>query len=453
MQEWNEQMDAFAIKLLTDLFGVVIEVLALRYFLQGFLGKTTLNGCQEGSLYASLMIAFWSISTFVPEDYLRTLGYGAAIIIAMLFYPGRMSRKGIVAIFYLAFLVLIEIAVYSFFVLYKGMIFDTGLDHLENYIIGSTVSKFILILLVRGSLTFKDNVIDEKIKLPMHWFFPLMIMPVISLIVLYLLSAMALKICEVDYFALYLLAIILMIAANLAVFYLFDQLLESENYKRRAMIAEQYLHQQTEYYTAMTDKNRYIRGMYHDMKNILLSLSGYLQNNDVPKALERIEEYGIELRKSQLVWTRDPVLDTVIETKLKQAEDVLCQIEVSAALPQTLECNSMDLGVILANGLDNAIEAAQQLIDPQKRKIKLKLSVQNNFVVMQIKNAVKEKVQIDHQHIKSTKENPELHGLGLENMRQLAERNEGELFWESNDDSFILTVMIKTARLPSRAKL
>lgn len=343
-------MNALTIKLLTDLFGVIIEVLALRYFLQGFLGKTKLNAWQEGMLYANLMLAFWLISAFVSEDYLRTLGYGITIIMAMLFYPGKMSRKGIIAVFYLAFLVLIEIAVYSFFVLYKGMIFDTGLDHLENYIIGSVVSKFILILLVRGAVAFKDNVIDEKIQLPLHWFFPLMIMPVISLIVLYLLSAMALKICEVDYFGLYLLAIILMIAANLAVFYLFDQLLESENYKRRVMIVEQYLQQQTQYYTAMADKNRYIRGMYHDMKNILLSLAGYLQNNDVNKALERIKKYGIELQKSQFVWTRDPVLDTVIETKLKQAENAQCQIEVSTAVPHLLKCNSMDLGVTVGKG-------------------------------------------------------------------------------------------------------
>lgn len=436
-------MDAFTIKVVTDLLGVVIEVVGLHYFLQCFLGRPHLNVWQESLLYIGLLATFWSISAFVSEDYLRSLSYVIAILTAMFFYPGKMSRKGIVAVFYIAFLVLIEIAVYSFFVLYKGMVFDTGIDQLGNYIIGTAVSKFILVILVRGSLALKDNIIDEKIQLPMYWFFPLMIMPVISLIVLYLLSAMAFKIGEVDYFGLYLLATVLMIAANLAVFYLFDQLLASEIYKRRAIIVEQHLRQQTEYYTAMTDKNRFIQGMYHDMKNILLSLAGYLQDNDVAQALERIKAYGIELQKSQVVWTKNAVLDTVIETKVKQAEKVNCQIEVSTALPSLLTCNCMDLGVILANGLDNAIEAAQQLLDPDKRIIKLKLYMQNDFVVLQIENPVKEKVQLDHKNIKSTKADPRLHGLGLENMQQLAARNNGELIWQAKETSFLVTAMIK----------
>lgn len=436
-------MDAVMIKLLIDLFGVVAEVFVLRYLLRGFLGKPQLNIWQEALLYGSLGIAFLLISTFGLKGYIRTFGYGMAVVAVLLFYPGKKQHKILLGLFYLVFLVLIESAVHSFFVLVYGEVFDTGIDQLGNYVVGCTVSKFLSILLMRIAVAFKEDVMDERTQLPKFWFLLFLIMPTVSILVLYLLLVMALKLNEVQYFGLYLLAIVLILTANLAVFHLFGKLLISESYKERVIIVEQQLQQQTAYYTAMTEKNRYIQGLFHDMKNILLSLTGYLRQNDVAQALEKIGQYGVTLQSSQQDWTNDLVLDTVIETKAELAQKKACKLHVTAALPVPLGCDSMALGVVLANGLDNAIEAVQQIKQPDQRWIRLKLGVQNGFVVVKLQNPTEQPMKISNQKIPTSKVNQELHGLGLENMRRLALEHGGDLFLQAEDALFTLTVQKK----------
>lgn len=99
--------------------------------------------------------------------------------------------------------------------------------------------------------------------------------------------------------------------------------------------------------------------------------------------------------------------------------------------------------MVLANGLDNAIEAVQQIKQPDQRWIRLKLGVQNGFVVVKLQNPTEQPVKISNQKIPTSKVNQELHGLGLENMRRLALEHGGDLFLQAEDALFTLTVTMQ----------
>ena len=61
--------------------------------------------------------------------------------------------------------------------------------------------------------------------------------------------------------------------------------------------------------------------------------------------------------------------------------------------------NAMDLCSIFGNALDNAIESAEKLEDPEKRQIKVYVYAQNQFVIIRFENFYDEAPHLSLIHI------------------------------------------------------
>ena len=114
-----------------------------------------------------------------------------------------------------------------------------------------------------------------------------------------------------------------------------------------------------------------IRSVKHDMKNNMEVLQNLLQRKYLSggKEDEEIKKYfeGIHHAVEQLDnWerTRNAVSDTVINNKFRFAEKEIKNIKLNAdsfILPESVNIQSYDIGIILNNGLDNAIEACKRM--------------------------------------------------------------------------------------------
>lgn len=111
-------------------------------------------------------------------------------------------------------------------------------------------------------------------------------------------------------------------------------------------------------------------------------------------------------------------------------------------LTEPLYVHLTDLAVILSNGLDNAIEAAQQVTE-QAPFISVTVDAKDGFVKVRISNNAVAAPVIADGKIVTTKLDKLLHGFGLESIRQLAQKYDGHSSLEYQDYVVTLKVILK----------
>ena len=204
-----------------------------------------------------------------------------------------------------------------------------------------------------------------------------------------------------------------------------------------------------------------VRSMKHDMRNTLAVISGLISASDSmpPKELQGNKEltaYLSDLMETmnQLelpFHTGNSIVDALLHMKYYEALQSIPDLRLSAEqllFPKDLPIRGYDIGIILGNALDNALEACVRLkkqepeaeafirlISFQKGKL-LFLRIENSFNGSLIRKPQSE-------FPVTAKKDRELHGIGLVNIKHVAESYEGAVDWDVAERMFILAVMLK----------
>lgn len=102
-----------------------------------------------------------------------------------------------------------------------------------------------------------------------------------------------------------------------------------------------------------------------------------------------------------------------------------------------------DIALILANALDNAIEATEKISDNAQKVINLSILNRGNHLKIEVTNPISKPIDIRNNNIYSTKQNKDEHGFGLRNIQSLARKNNGEMFVSCTDTKFKLVVILR----------
>ena len=198
-----------------------------------------------------------------------------------------------------------------------------------------------------------------------------------------------------------------------------------------------------------------IRSMKHDMKNTL-SVVLRLATEKGESENEELQAYLSELNTTfdSLDFrfkTGNSVIDTLLNMKYYEALRIVPDLQVDVKkllLPCHLAIQSYDLGIILGNALDNAIEACRNLKkkEPEaKTFIRLSSVRKDNLLIFKIENSfdgtLKRKRQVGFPETDKT--DKKVHGIGLANIKNTAEKYQGTMDYKIDGRVFILSVMIK----------
>jgi signal transduction histidine kinase len=208
---------------------------------------------------------------------------------------------------------------------------------------------------------------------------------------------------------------------------------------------------------AANDMYAELKGMRHDVKshaaNIGLLARAAASGN--PRAEEELTGYLGKLEASVdkfdfAVQTEHPVSDMVIQQKYREAAKAGIRFEADFLCPASLGLDPYELAVILGNALENAIEACLA-VPERERSIRLRSYVRGNLFFLECENSfVGERVLSGHTGLPlSGKEDPSLHGMGLENIRRCARKHLGDIDIQITRAApvgvFRLTVMLQGA--------
>ena len=192
-----------------------------------------------------------------------------------------------------------------------------------------------------------------------------------------------------------------------------------------------------------------IRKVRHEMKNHMANIKGLAgagQYGEIEDYVRRMDETMQELEYKYV--TGNAVTDVIINDKYRRAEKA--GIQFDSDFRYGGEIPVFDLGIILNNLLDNALEACEKL-EPGKGFIRFTMKRKKQFLLLDVENSFDGAVpvQAGGKFIPPTTKQSTLpgiiteHGIGLENVRDVAERYFGGVNIKVKGDVFHVTVMLQ----------
>lgn len=178
-----------------------------------------------------------------------------------------------------------------------------------------------------------------------------------------------------------------------------------------------------------------------------------LQMENLPKARAYIEELTHSYAGSASgLKVGNEIADAVVNQKYVLAQKNHIKMKVEGTLGKCLHIEQMDLCAVLSNALDNAIEAAQKVEDEEKRFVNLAFKTYRTYLIIEVKNAVKENVVSKKESLPTTKDNKNRHGIGMTSMQTTVEKYKGYMEWHCKDHCFSLILLfpMQQEHLPLR---
>lgn len=239
-------------------------------------------------------------------------------------------------------------------------------------------------------------------------------------------------------------ACILLFADVMSIF-LLDHLEKQQVAIRDNAILEQDLKIERESISAWVSAYREERKRSHDFQNQLSVLRGLVEEH---AASEQFLKYldsllNIKLPATRYIDTNRPVADVVLSQKSAIAinKDISFQMQLDDLSQFPLPDD--ELVVVLANLLDNAIEACELITDKNLRYILIRIQCSPAVTYLHVENSTAKSVTIKNNHIVTHRKQPG-HGYGLQNIRAILERHQSlyTMSYQENSKVFCFSAQI-----------
>ena len=189
-------------------------------------------------------------------------------------------------------------------------------------------------------------------------------------------------------------------------------------------------------YTALNHAYAANARLFHDFHNHIGALRRLLSHKKLEEALQYLDELQAPVQESSAVWTGDETADYLINSKARAAEASDIQYQTQVEFPRRTNLRSADLCAILGNLLDNALEAAQQVPEKDRRFIRLTIRRINQMLVIKVENSFGPSPVQKDGALKSTKQESGLHGWGLKSALTAAQKYDGTVQTSYQEGTF-----------------
>lgn len=185
-----------------------------------------------------------------------------------------------------------------------------------------------------------------------------------------------------------------------------------------------------------------LRVWKHEFKNHLQVIRT-LMNGKEKEATAYLDMISVEFEQSTaFVNCGDMVIDSVISSKIVEAQKHNISFEHKIYMDGGLSLNEMQKASLFGNLLDNAIEASDY-VEEHERFIKFTIKSFKDNILIMVENCYDGTCLYEMNDIKSRKESGE-HGYGLKLIKQIVEEANGTMLIEQQDHLFRITIMISS---------
>ena len=306
------------------------------------------------------------------------------------------------------------------------------------FIIGGLLAKFLSFVIVAIISIGKHTKLYGKSNLSIIY---MSLLPVSSFLVVFIFIDYINRIeNNIKMQTLTLSVLFLLIITNILVYYVIDRLYESFLTEKNLATANQLIKMQKEQYNNLYQNQRQIQAIRHDAKNTMLGIIAELKAGNKDAVIQSMETFVEDMSKTSIQFTcGNNTLDAIINSKLQQAKTHGISFDICINGPIGVYLDPIEFAVLLGNALDNAIEATTAL-QTNPKTISIHIVFQAATMITIIENPIMKKVDVNN--LVTNKADPLLHGYGIPQMKSIAQKYNGDVFFDSTDCKFKTSIII-----------
>lgn len=384
-----------------------------------------------------LIFQFVSNSLFLNESSLVIVCSLIFVFGVLLIYEIKMWQRLLYSVFIYSIVALSEMLL----TMLITFIFDIEIAFIISndlvFAISTLTAKFVAYVFVLFTkakrFILKDNNIEHNVLY-------IFILPVASILIMLLFLRCCYQIDDSGFSIITLITSVVLIFANIAIFYIIDKQNDLLEAKEKLFFTETHINSQIAHYEELYKHQTELRIFRHDIKNILLSLMGILKESDTEKALQVMQANldMLDETSKNIVNTGHPITDAILQSKLHDANTKGINLCISTKLTEKIIVDELELGIVLGNALDNAIEAAARVKDIPEKVVVFDMITTAERIIITIENPVDGNVNTSK--LITSKKDKENHGYGVGSIKTIARKYDGVAEFICNDGRFITNI-------------
>lgn len=392
---------------------------------------------------AILFLELSFVNFIVPFE-----GIGIIISILIIYIYSLINLKGtfMQKMFWSIFVMLLIMGITIVVLSIEGCIIGKGYLNLviqkDLYrFVGVVVIQIVLFYLTRFMI--KRTKKDSTYSLKWNEWFVLLIIPVISIFTMSFVSLIIINI-EVQLSPMQhifsILSILGILMTNSLVYVLYVNMQKDHAKQLEYSILQQAFKSQEKSVEETKILYQSVRSIRHDLKQHFQVALTMLHSGKIDEAVDYMEKYNDTVLDgiSNKVFCDNDVVNYIINSKSKICSDrhIKIYIYIANEIP---EFSDLDLCVLLGNALDNAIEGVP--VDGNN-EIYLELRNVDNFFMISVKNTITNSVLEYNPNLISTKNEKEVHGLGILSMKEVVQKYNGSIEFYESDNKFCCDMLL-----------
>ena len=437
-------MDLFwmIFELVVNLFQSAIVLQTIRAILKD--KRTGKKANLAYTLFVAILFLELSFVNFmVPFE-----GIGIIISILIIYIYSLINLKGtfMQKMFWSIFVMLLIMGITIVVLSIEGCIIGKGY---LNLVIQKDLYRFVGVVIIQIVLFYltrfmiKRTKKDSTYSLKWNEWFVLLIIPVISIFTMSFVSLIIINIEDQlspmqHIFSI--LSILGILMTNSLVYVLYVNMQKDHAKQLEYSILQQAFKSQEKSVEETKILYQSIRSIRHDLKQHFQVALTMLHSGKINEAVDYMEKYNDTVLDgiSNKVFCDNDVVNYIINSKSKICSDrhIKIYIYIANEIP---EFSDLDLCVLLGNALDNAIEGVS---GEGNNEIYLELRNVDNFFMISVKNTITNSVLEYNPNLISTKNEKEVHGLGILSMKEVVQKYNGSIEFYESDNKFCCDMLL-----------
>lgn len=302
--------------------------------------------------------------------------------------------------------------------------------HLNSIFLLSSLVEFLIVSMIEK--IYENNI---RVRLNKMLIIVSAVLPLLSLYVISMIYDTNISLYRFIAIAL------VMIAINVGIILLLYTFVDNYDREMRNRILEEQNHFYEQQMNLMRESYENVRAVKHDINNSLNTIKSLVEVGDVEDVIAFITETNSKMGDYKaLIDTGNTALDGMLNYKLQDAMKKSIQCDYKLSIPKEMQINSFDLSAIVGNLMDNAIRETLKTECPH---IWISAQYFKESILVVVKNTY---VQNEQQDTKKADDGEnmnllDIHGVGLENVKKIVHKYDGEMIIDKKDNIFTVKVV------------
>ena len=229
---------------------------------------------------------------------------------------------------------------------------------------------------------------------------------------------------------------------NMLVFFFLNDMAKRETEIYENKIFRLKVDNQTKMYRSVSENFNKQKKKTHEYKNQIMCIATLMKKKQYDELEEYVSSISGRLEKElDFICTNHVIVDAILNSKYLEIKEKNIVFVLKINDLSGIQIRDEDIVIILANLLNNAIEACEKC--ELSRVIKLKFVCEDNRIILSVKNTYNDEIVYQGNEIQTTKhQNLEEHGIGINNIVETIQKYDGAYAIENNGQEFYFSIVI-----------